>query len=144
LRRLAKQRREDDYASRRDYQAIQERQSLRIAGKSGLRLIQLKKPLIANDSNIGGFGGYVRAATSVEVSAAVMIDGSKLLAEWFIFGNKWSRVGLAFPLTHDADCTVQLQFSRPINEIEVWGLDAGPFAPPKLKRNAIEWRQRPY
>jgi hypothetical protein len=134
---LAKQRREDDYASRRDYQTIQESKSFRIAAKQNhLQVIQLSKSLSSNTTGIGGFGGYIRTNVSAEISVNVTIKGRNLLAESFTFGNTWSRLGLAFPLKTDADCIIQLKLTRPISHVDVWGLDAGAFTHPKLKQAA--------
>jgi hypothetical protein len=92
LRRLAKQRREDDYASRRDYQTIQETRSRRIAAvQAHLQLIQLTKSLRSNKTGIGGFGGYIRTDVPAEISVNVTVNGSKLLVESFTLGNAWSR-----------------------------------------------------
>ncbi len=135
MRRLAKQRREDDYASRRDYQAIQEAQSLRIEAKNAaLHVVELEKALVANKYGIGGFGGYLRTDASTEISVAVSVDGAKWLTESFTLGNQWSRVGVAFPLQGKAGCKVRLKLTVPTKGIEIWGLDAGPFEPPKLKK----------
>lgn len=137
MRRLAKQRREDDYASRRDYQTIQEETSLRIAASDGeLSLIQLTKALKSNKSGLGGFGGYIRTNVSAEINVDVSVGRAKLQTETFTLGNVWSRVGMAFPLKDNAECIIRLSLTRPVTYIDVWGLDAGAFTHPKLKQSA--------
>lgn len=137
LRRLAKKDREDVYASRRDYQTISQENSLRLQAKNGhIQLIELTKTLQSNKSGIGGIGGYVRTDVSTEISVSVTIKGMKLLSESFTLSNVWSRLGLAFPLEAEAKLRLEMRPTRPVEYIDVWGLDAGAFTPPKLKQSA--------
>ena len=135
MRRLAKQRRDDDYASRRDYQAIQEHKSLRIAGnRKPLKVLQLIQTLAAKRSKIGGFGGYIQTDVSTEISVDVVVGKTKLLSETFTSGKAWARIGLAFPLERDADLVVHLNLTRPVAHLDLWGLDAGAITLPNLKQ----------
>jgi len=136
LRRLAKQDREDVYASRRDYQTISEETSLRLQGTNGrIQVIELTKNLQSNRSGIGGVGGYVRTNVSTEISVSAAIEGITLLSESFTLSKVWSRIGFAFPLEADAKLRLALRPTRAVEYIDFWGLDAGALAPPELKQS---------
>jgi hypothetical protein len=138
VRRLAKQRREDDYASRRDYQKIHEFKSLRItATQKPLREIKLKQSLEPNGSGIGCFGGYIRMSVPGETSIGVTVDDKRLLTESFTVGHEWSRIGLAFQLETAAQCVVELHMTSETDHVDVWGLDAGSFTHPAF-RHAVD------
>ncbi|WP_380785652.1 HNH endonuclease [Sphingomonas sp. R86521] len=126
MRRLAKQDREDDYGSRRDYQEIQAHPSTRMSASGGITSLSWQCEVSAGAENerSWGVGAYVRAPDSVELALTAQVDGQIFADARYHIGNGWMRVGRAFEAS-SGSLDVTISFSKPLEYIDVWGLAAG-------------------
>ncbi|MEV7519756.1 hypothetical protein [Streptomyces sp. NPDC091371] len=131
MRRLAKQTRDDAYASTRDYQELHQVQSVRVcpAANWNNRLIFTNGP--AADTAFGtlvAFGAYIAAETPLELTAR--LSRGKVSEDGvFDLSADFTRVG--FALSADGQGPISLELSWTGGDaLDVWGLDIGPAAIP--------------
>lgn len=125
MRRLAKQDREDDYASRRDYQEIRAVESVRLTRNGGLTDLSWSIQLaVAEAEQILGIGGFIRASEGAELRSIISIGENILSEDRHHVGNEWVRIGRAVAVTPGAQVSLNLRFSAPLEHVDVWGLVA--------------------
>ena len=126
VRRLAKQTRDDVYASRRDYQTLQEEvtQRLRPPVRSSRSTLTLRAEIDEpGNSPFVGFGAFLRAEQPVELVATLRADGVSVTRS-FALPDQWSRVGLVVDAPGANAVEVELCWDGPV-AIDVWGASAG-------------------
>lgn len=131
MRRLAKQDREDQYASRRDYQQVEETASPRLQAEGAIDLISLAADIQPGSLEaVGGFGAFIQTPESTEVTLRVSL-GTTAWERQFHAGPTWSRIGLGFLLNEPARVEVQLKFATPQGYVDLWGATIRPAHLPK-------------
>jgi len=124
MRRLAVQSRNDEYASRRDYQTVQEQQSLRLVPHdTPSRIILLGDSLDDDDSALIGFGGYIKSSSAI--SLLLTATAGSVTAEALVpLDTAWQRVGICFE-SEDADVLeVVLEWDSD-DTLDLWGITGG-------------------
>jgi hypothetical protein len=133
IRRLAKASREDVYASKRDYQEIVIKKTLELRFKehSAPRMVLSHSPNGSNVSDFYGFGAYVFVPSDVRVAIQLMVGGTTLAERTYELVRGWNRLGLATQSPGDDQIKVSLDFSKPLERISLWGVNAGSARLPK-------------
>jgi hypothetical protein len=141
VRRLAKQRREDGYASVRDYQTIEIKRatSFTIArgseqdGRVGKLVFcahvgaDLEAPAI-------GFGGFVFPEQAIRSTVRLALNGI-VMEDSFDLRDAWNRLGIAGEALGDVD--IEVSITAPVGvPLSVWGLNIGRISLPDPARAA--------
>lgn len=125
MRRLAKNSREDQYATRRDYQRVEQHPTLQLRLREPNSHIVLEGELEAGDSPYLGFGGYIKPSSSCEVRISLIVDGEVKRERRFTLSSEWNRIGLAADYDGEDRVIVAIEFEGRVRQVEVWGLDFG-------------------
>lgn len=123
MRRLAKQDREDTYASRRDYQQISESAGTRLQGAEPLSAVSFATTL--DPVPVAGVGGFLLTPASARVTLLVNVGGVQH-EKRFESGPSWTRIGLGFSVDERREVSIELKFDPAQQFIDVWGLTVGP------------------
>lgn len=132
MRRLAKQSRDDKYASQRDYQIITKHQTLTIKFAKPDSRIVLEKRLSPTDSNFVGFGGYVKPSASCKARVSLIVKGEVVREKDVSLKAGWNRIGLATNYNGEESVSVVIQLQGNVRKLEVWGLDCGVLVLPEV------------
>lgn len=126
MRRLAKQQRNDDYASRRDYQKIISKRGISFAPKAaGQQELVLRKIIDTEKPSRVGFGGYLRSDKPLVVDYEVVVNGEKATGHISIDQSHWWRFGCMIDSASAGSAVMTLRWSGK-TPLHVWGLNAGP------------------
>lgn len=121
MRRLAKQSREDVYSSLRDYQSLQDRESLRIRPHgTGPNCLVLTGPITERNSNIVGAGGFLMASEAIEILATLKVGDASVSGE-FQIGTVWGRFALIIEAPAAESLELSLQWPEGVT-IDLWGI----------------------
>ncbi len=122
MRRLAKQDREDKYASRRDYQTITKAASTRIVIDHASPFLVAEALLESDDpSDVSGFGCFLRPNIPTKLEVLIDTTGGQTQLSRALNGN-WSRLGVAFLTPDDGEVRVTLSFTPRPDHVDIWGL----------------------
>jgi hypothetical protein len=138
MRRLARQSREDSYASNRDYQEIFERDSLALhPSEGGDAHVVLRSPLEDGaGTKYVGAGGFVYAPKATLLR--LRLTTSKAARERaFELRRGWNRVALALEDSESNEATAELEWPGDV-ELSLWGFAAGRVILPDPIAESIE------
>jgi hypothetical protein len=125
MRRLAKQDREDAYASRRDYQEIHAETGIRLRAEGGVGELTWTSVMESNGPHcLFGVGGFVRVAEGAELVLSATV-GDLTVERRYHVGGSWLRLGAALDCTQTDKVTLRLRFAAPQDYVDVWGLSSG-------------------
>jgi hypothetical protein len=141
MRRLAKQSRQDTYASRRDYQDISAQQGITLSGSRPLKVISFAKHIGESASGFAALGGYIWPMGECRLTVTAT-EGANCLVRRFDLHPTWNRFGVAFAHTASGNVSFTLQFEPAIPRADVWGLAAGIVALPAGFGNPEKLRER--
>jgi hypothetical protein len=130
MRRLAKQRRDDAYASNRDYQTIEAKRATAITLKQPNRKserfgqVVFRAALTAPaNTTVVGFGGFILPESPMIITVKLSAGKASRLLD-FPLQNAWNRIGVTIDAPDATDAMVALVI--PVNvPISVWGLNVG-------------------
>jgi hypothetical protein len=131
VRRLAVQSRDDVYASRRDYQAVQERISQKVSFEGKIEILSFCP--VAGDkaqSNYFAFGGYICPDKDVTVTLLLSCSGSRFSVDRQLGRGTWNRVGICIEPVVSGEVQISIQLGSVV-PFSLWGLDAGPVILPQ-------------
>jgi hypothetical protein len=122
MRRLANQSRDDVYASRRDYQQIEERQgvAVRPRGRGTHRLV-FPVAESAPDARLVAIGGFVAPNRKTCVTLE-LVGSAGEATRTYSLDPVWSRVSVG--LRTAGDVTAVISWSGSV-ELSIWGLSGG-------------------
>jgi hypothetical protein len=124
MRRLAKQDREDDYGSRRDYQEIEQSKGVRLF--SALEKLNWAVEIAADvDKVLFGAGGFVRSPAEIGMTLRVSVGGKTTAERRYSIGDAWVRIGASVEVDCPATAEISLLFDDAQEYVDVWGLAAG-------------------
>ncbi len=125
MRRLAKQTRNDQYNSNKDYQTLHSKRALEICPKSAgkQRLVFVKRSEKSLDSGIVAFGGFVAPSTDVNLSVTLETKQTRKNVV-FCLTSTWNRIGLMVDgQTEESEIRVILEWEGKIS-LNLWGINA--------------------
>lgn len=124
MRRLAKQDREDDYGSRRDYQEIEQSKGIRLFSA----LENLSWP-VEISAHVGkallGAGAFVRSPVEVGMTLRMSVGGKTIAERRYSIADAWVRTGVCAGIDCPATAEISLIFDETQEYVDVWGLAAG-------------------
>ena len=124
MRRLAKQNREDVYATRRDYQEVHVASSLRLRAEGGVReLTWIAAADGINAEPFFGVGGFISVPGQTEMLLTVVREDQCVERPYHV-GNAWVRFGVALEVRQTAEAIISLSFADAQEYVDVWGLAA--------------------
>ncbi|HZH92188.1 MAG TPA: hypothetical protein VEX70_16445 [Pyrinomonadaceae bacterium] len=125
MRRLAKHSREDQYATRRDYQRIERHPTLQFKLSEPNSRIVLEAEIEPDESLYMGFGGYIKPSSSCEARVSLVVDDEVKREMRFTLSSGWNRIGLAADYDSEERVVVTIEIEGRVKDIEIWGLDFG-------------------
>lgn len=134
MRRLAKQTRDDDYASRRDYQELSTAigQVIGPEGDGPHRVTFRAAVDTETNTDFVGAGVYLQPSAPVTVTMTVQAGGEAGARDAALGADHWNRVGVAIEAPDTDAIEVTLEWEGEV-DLHVWGLSAGPLElPPPL------------
>ena len=124
MRRLAKQNRDDEYATRRDYQEIHATASVRLRADGGVRELSWAARAEPVDAkSFFGAGGFIRVLGESEMLLSVRLEDQTVERSYHV-GNAWLRFGVGLDIERPAEVIISLTFAQPQELVDVWGLTA--------------------
>ncbi|MCH4548063.1 hypothetical protein MK632_20200 [Rhizobium changzhiense] len=134
MRRIAKQDREDNYASKRDYQEISRVSTTRIQTSERFdRFSFCFKQADWRATALLGFGGFIKVSNSTIVDVRARHSGGpEIHAKKFDCGVEWSRLGFAIEADQCQDVTIDVLMHEPQDYVDIWGWSAGMLALPEV------------
>jgi hypothetical protein len=149
VRRLAKQKRNDAYASLRDYQTLHKARGLRFtitsrpSGSSELVLVGSDVTAL-DPQGLVAFGGFVRPLRPTELELTLEAGGVQATKS-ILLPRAWSRIGIVVEGASSSDLRVTMRW-RSRAGIDAWGLAGGavvlPEGIPALDAGALELGKR--
>ena len=126
MRRLAKQSRDDEYASRRDYQQVGTERGCRLRSEERISELRWTASLPKErTSHLIGAGGFVSTATGTGGALRLEVDGVVVANTEIRFGTTWKRIGRAIELLDGSVVTAIISFAEAQEYVDIWGLAAG-------------------
>jgi hypothetical protein len=124
-RRDAKQTRNDQVKSRRDYQEIVTRHGVHVSKKYGkVSCVGFEKRVNGGVLDVVGMGGYVYPSRECVATVSMQISGITV-KKMFPLICDWNRFGIAANLNTDDICVVQISFNPALESVDFFGLNAG-------------------
>lgn len=87
--------------------------------------LAFSKDLSGAMGSIFGFAAYLKPSGDTELRLRITLKGSKQYEDVVPLQENWNRVGLAIPYSGEKTGKIVLEFSPPVKELSVWGIDAG-------------------
>lgn len=125
MRRLAKHSRDDQYATRRDYQEITDHDALSVDLSEANARIVLQAALSGTETPFYGFGGYIKPSVSSALSVTLLADEQPVAEKTFALSPNWNRIGLAAEYKGATDIRVIMQLRGNVRKLGLWGIDCG-------------------
>lgn len=132
MRRLVKQSRDDQYATRRDYQTIAQQQTIAFRFNNPNSRLVFETELSVGNAPFVGFGGYLKPSKSCRVRVSLIVGGVVLKEKIFSLAAEWNRIGLGMNYNGEDKVTVQVEIEGNVRRLEVWGLDCGVLNLPEI------------
>ena len=132
MRRLAKQTRDDEYASQRDYQEL----SIAIGQvihpvSAGPHRVTFRAAVdTETNTNFVGAGVYLQPSEPVTVTLTIRADGEEGTRDAALGADHWNRVGMAIEAADAEEVEVTLEWEGEV-DLHLWGLSAGPLEVPE-------------
>lgn len=122
MRRLAVQKREDIYASKKDYQTITAKESIRIVphGDDNV-LVFCPKNTPTNDAYYG-FGGYFAASSPTSLTVEIQNEDN-LKIQKFDICTSWTRVGVITQDNFKDNVMIKIKWKGTAS-LDCWGINA--------------------
>jgi hypothetical protein len=148
-RRLAKYSREDKYQSRRDYQEIRKHPVSEVAFRRSTNppSLTLGASFGESEGDFLGFAAYVKPSQECQVLLALKSSDQTLREKEFALSRDWNRLGAATRYLGIRQVKVELNFSRHVDKLLLWGLDCGIIELPaafRSKNLTVEDLESPY
>ena len=142
VRRLAKQRRDDAYGTRRDYQHIITQAASRLSPRIGqLGHLDLDAGVDVGPHGVAAFGGFARSRSASTLSATVTVGGVSHYLKSRLSPN-WSRFGRPFRCGTVESCRIAIRLDPPLEWLDIWGWRVGAVVPPAGLAIPDDWDQR--